>query len=183
MSRTLLLFLLCLVRYASAQEIVLNLPVDSLTHLVTFSKTVACPGFSKSVLFTRANRLISAHFSPLNGECHSSDESSGLVEGTGRSYFDLILPPSSVTHPIKMWYTVQVTITEGRYTYTINHFKVERAGPELPASYMREGPIEAFLLAHYSNSILWSLTQQERRAVQSEVEVFLSYFNHYILYD
>jgi hypothetical protein len=161
---------------ASAQNRALDLPLDSATHLVTYSGVVQRPGAPEAELYALAKRWFTAVFSIPNGESVSFNEAAGTMEGTQHRYYDNTIGGSAVPQTSILWYTVRAAVKDGQYSYTISHFRLAKY-PGNPTPYLPTGPIEAFILAQPANHILRDLTEQQRQHIKAAVENFLLNFN------
>ena len=160
----------------SAQDKPVDLPIDSTTHLVTYSGVVERPGVPKAELYSRAKRWLTGAFSVPNGESISFNEAAGTVEGTQHRYYANTVGSSAVPQTSILWFTVRVAVKDGQYSYTISQFRLAKYAGN-PTPYLPAGPIEAFILTHPANRILRGLIEQQRQHVKATAENFLSNFN------
>lgn len=162
--------------FASAQNKPVDLPLDSTTHLITYSGVVKLQGVPRAELYVRAKRWFTAVFSIPNGESVSFNEAAGTMEGTQRRYYDNTVGGSAATPASILWFTVRVAVKDGQYSYSISQFRLAKYA-ENPTPYLPIGPIETFILTHPANRILRDLTEQQRQHVKDAAENFLLNFN------
>lgn len=157
-----------------AQEALIELPVDSTTRLVTYSRVVPLPGVSKKLVYERAKFWLTVVFSPLNGESHVFDEAAATVQGTGRHYYDINVAslPTNYYY-FKVWFTVRVQASEGQYKYVVDHFRIENS-TDRPPPYVKDGPVESTLLRLPANHLIRDIVLDERKAVEVVSNNFLS---------
>jgi len=172
----LLTFLFGARSFASAQNRAIDLPLDSVTHLVTYSGVVQYPGASKAVLYSLAKRWFTAVVSIPNGESVSFNEAAGTMEVTQHRYYDNTIGGSAATPVNILWFTVRAAVKDGQYSYSISQFRLTEYAKN-PTPYLPTGPIEAFILTRPANRILRDLTDQQRQHVKDAAENFLLNFN------
>ncbi|QKG54997.1 DUF4468 domain-containing protein [Hymenobacter sp. BRD67] len=161
----------------SAQDKPVDLPVDPITHLITYSGVVERPGVSKTELYALSKQWFSAFFSIPNGESVSFDEAAGTMEGIQHRYYRNSIEGSAMTSTIILWYTVRAAVKDGQYSYVINQFRLAKYG-ENPTPFLPAGPIEAFILTHPANRMLRDLIEQQRKHVKGAAENFLENYNY-----
>jgi hypothetical protein len=131
MKKILLLFLI-LPCFLKAQEI--NLPVDSTTNKVSYSEVVPVPGISKDDLYVRGREWFAKTFVSAQAVIQMDDKAAGKIIGKGVGYgtSSFMLTTSRFT----IFYTVSLTVKDGRYRYEITDFYFQNP----PSQYMRDPP-------------------------------------------
>ena len=97
------------------------LPVDSLTHKVTYQGVVQVPGASQAELYSRAREWFAATFGSSKTVLEMDDRVSGKLIGRAYAQFDFS-SGFGAPLPWAMWRTIKVEMKEGRYRYTITDF-------------------------------------------------------------
>lgn len=127
-------FCLCLSLPVAAQTPA-PLPVDSLTHKITYTGVVLVAGASKAELYSRAREWFAATFGSSKAVLEMDDREAGKLIGKAYAQFDF----SGVfgqSLPWAMWRVIKVEVKDGRYRYTLDGFglggSIEHPGESKP---------------------------------------------------
>jgi hypothetical protein len=96
-----------------------NLPIDPLTHLITYTELVKVDGsLSKEKLFSKAGDWLDAAFRYSPGAIQSDDSNAGKI----------VARESMMINDVSYHYTIVIYIKDGRYKYVFTNFY---AAPQL----------------------------------------------------
>lgn len=132
LSLPLFLSIVCLIVQAQ------DLPIDSISKKVTYQEVVKVDGASKNELYARAREWFAKTFKSADDVLQMEDMANGKLIGKGCNYQS------------KVFYTVSVSVKDGRYRYEITDFYTR-----IPASQYSRGfdlTIEADLNSKYSKN-------------------------------
>ncbi len=120
MKKILLIFLLAPVGlYAQS----ITLPIDSISHKIDFTEVVKVDGASKDDLYIKAREWFAKTFVSAQKVIQMDDKDAGKIigRGTARGVESSFLSPVSFT----LYYTVSITMKDGRYRYEITDFEYQ----------------------------------------------------------
>jgi hypothetical protein len=97
-----------------------NLPYDSLTRKVVYSEVVQVDSASKNDLYLRCRAWFAKTFLSANNVIQMDDKEAGRIIGRAatKSSFVYFL----VNFKFTLYYTIAVTIKDGRYKYELSDF-------------------------------------------------------------
>jgi Domain of unknown function (DUF4468) with TBP-like fold len=123
--KTILLLLLCICAFCSHAQVLDEdaVPRDSNTKLITYSSVVQMPGATQAELYARAKLWFVQAFSSAKDVIQADEKEAGIVQGTG--WREISMKAGKGTVPLKLWYTVRVSVKEGRYKYEISGFQTQ----------------------------------------------------------
>ena len=118
------LLLLCALSFATvtarAQAARPLLPVDSLTHKVTYQGVVQVPGASQADLYVRAREWFATSFGSAKAVLEMDDKEAGKLIGNAHGeYMQRFMGRES---PTTLWRTINIQVKDGRFKYTISNF-------------------------------------------------------------
>jgi hypothetical protein len=99
------------------------LPVDSITHLVTYEAVTQVPGATSEVLYKRALDWFNTNYKNPTEVIRENDVGKGIIVGKPR--FRIYNPPDkegTKTDAGIVQYTITVGIKEGRFKYELTEF-------------------------------------------------------------
>jgi hypothetical protein len=143
--KKLFLIALLLPLFAKAQDTTAmpKLPVDSITHLVTYQQIANTPGINKADLYSKAREWFAVSFKAANNVLHMDDKENGKLIGRG-SFSDIYnMTVNGMTVPVQyiIEFTINVTVKDFKYRIILSDFEFKDSASSLPT------PIETY----YSN--------------------------------
>ncbi|WP_400194089.1 DUF4468 domain-containing protein [Hymenobacter sp. B81] len=152
------------------------LPVDPATKLVTYTAVVQVPGASQNELYARGKVWFVNTFNSAKAVMQAEEKDAGLLIGKG---WTGIVKKGALGIPMeeKLWYTVRLSVKEGRYKYEIYQFKTE-----LPASSSNPTPeasaVESYLVREVKKGDpFYKLVMQGRAQVDAEATKLIESIN------
>lgn len=146
------LLLLCLLAGGlRAAGQVSPLPVDSLTHKVTYQGVVQVPGATQAELYSRAREWFAVTFGSAKAVLEMDDRTAGkLIGRENGGYMQHFLGQDT---PVTVWRTVNIQVKDGRFKYVFTGFAtgdidalarpVELA--MVPAAYDKNGALRPYM--------------------------------------
>ena len=180
MKHLLLLVLLVISMAATAQESkkdkvqkpqpvpeLVSLPIDSATHMVTYSAVVPVPNATKDALFGRAQLWfatpqVSAHMA------QTIDSAASIMVGQGVS--EVILRSlGSMWEHVQLFYTVKLSVKQGRYKYELTDFYFQEY-PTHEAPQPIPVAVEAYVFppGRVGRSNTWDIKHQQQLRIEAE---------------
>lgn len=100
-----------------------TVPIDSITNKIDYQGVQRVDGVSKDELYIRAREWFAKTFVSAQAVIQMDDKEAGKIIGKGvaRSSFVMLLTPVSYT----LYYTVSITVKDGRYRYEITDFMAQ----------------------------------------------------------
>ena len=126
MKKTLLLLLFFYSLQAAGQ--VSPLPLDSITHKVTYQGVVRVIGASQADLYSRAREWFATSFGPDKAVLEMDDRQTGKLVGNASSTFFMAGGSGSAV-PMLVQRRIRVEVKDGRYHYTITDFTLSSGQP------------------------------------------------------
>lgn len=153
--RLLLPLFLLTASIACAQKPEAALPVSAETHLVDYTKVVEVAGATKSELFARAKVWLAKSTTSAKSAIEAEDKDAGVLVAKGYQIVDGF---GGLDAPAKLWYTVKITVKDGKYRYNLTDFKYDWS--TIPYQYaskqMQPEPVEGLAFATRRNGTLTS---------------------------
>ena len=123
-----ILALSCLMSLSSiaqknAAPVPVSLPLDSITHLVTYEKVVPVQGASREVLYKRALEWFNAYYKNPTEVIRENDVEKGRI--TGKPRFKIYNPADkegTKTDAGTVQYTITLAVKEGKFKYELTEF-------------------------------------------------------------
>ena len=157
----LLLACYCLSFKVAGQTVWKNpLPVDSVTHRVSYSGVVEVPGATKAELYSRAREWFANTFGSSKAVLEMDDRESGKLIGNANAETSIDYGGILGTAPTRLWRTIRVEIKEGRYRYTFTNFDMGA----LSGLQAEAHPIEAWFKP---SSLIYNKDGSPKRAAAS----------------
>jgi hypothetical protein len=101
-----------------------KLPIDSVTHRITYAEVVQLPGLSQAELYTRAKLWFAEAFKSGKQVIQTDDKEAGVVQGKAWTSVEVhFLNDDQPASVMGLWYTVTLTCRRGHYRYEITEFK------------------------------------------------------------
>ena len=133
------------------------LPVDSITHKVTYQGVVQVPGASQAELYSRAREWFATTFGSAKAVLEMDDREAGKLIGNANGiYYQRFMRKDVET---TLWRTINVQVKEGRFRYQITNFATgigvsqDKAYPVelgfIPASYDKSGNLKPYMASMY----------------------------------
>ena len=116
--KRLLLALLLLPFISVAQEV--KIPIDSASQKISYSGVVKVEGVSKDDLYTRSREWFARTFKSAKAVIQMDDKAAGKIIGKGYAEGSYVVLISAMK--FDMWYTVSITVKDGRYRYELSDF-------------------------------------------------------------
>ena len=171
MKNLILLLLLFIVFNSCAQKHSANppvLPIDAMTHRITFSDTVSAPGISKDILYTCLKKWFIDNSPTENTTLQSSDRDSGVFIGKGKfTKYCIIKDPSGAEHPIdfRVTYSINILVKNNASYITLKDFigtagEEDHIGAEITSMYKA--------IKYYQSK---KMTEQDKQVSQSLIDV------------
>src|SRR5580658_2201183 len=122
--------LLCLgfCLFASAQDQPLHLPVDSMTHLVTYGGVIKTARTGQE-LFNRTMEWLDTAFRYSSSEIRVADPQSGKI--VSRQTVQVFVSGAPLA-PLNLIYTLTAFIQDNGYQYTLTNIYYDRIGAGVP---------------------------------------------------
>ncbi len=144
---------------ATAQTVdSLKFPLDADTHRVTYSEVVPARGTSQPELYTRGKLWFAGTFTSAKDVLQVEEKDAGILQGSG--WQTIYTQVMGATAPDKLWYTVKITVKDGRYKYDITDLRLDSN-----TSGTGTTPIEAFLFVEHKNKTLRNITLSRRALI------------------
>jgi hypothetical protein len=149
-------FFLCFT--AGAQSLKNPLPIDSVTHKVTYQGVVEVPGVSKAELYSRAREWFANTFGSAKAVLEMDDKEAGkLIGNTNGTYLQRFMGSDVAT---VVWRHVNVQVKDGRFKYVFSDFAtgVDKTQAEarpvelaiVPASFDKAGNPKPYMASMFA---------------------------------
>jgi len=123
-------FLLLLSAQAHAQQLA-QVPVDAITHFVTYSAVVTTPAISQADLLARTRVWANAIAVPAKPPLLVNEQGTDVVVVIGTQVLNTGYFNTSAT-PQTLYYTATIAVRKGRYQYHLTDFVFETPGTTPP---------------------------------------------------
>ena len=117
------------------------LPVDSTTHLITYTGVVQVPGATQAELYSRAREWFATTFGSSKAVLEMDNAAAGKLIGHAYAPFEMAFGLGH-TAQYAMWRQLKIEVKDGRYRYTLSDF--EQGGPVETPNANRQ-PLETWL--------------------------------------
>jgi hypothetical protein len=116
-----LLVLIFLLPFATSAQPAL--PLDKKTGQVIFTGDVDAKGVSQPELYLRIKAFLNTYTSGENSIKLLRDDASLI---SGNTFTDVIINDGTTTERQRLWYTLVVELEEGRFSYELKDFSLQR---------------------------------------------------------
>lgn len=146
------LLLLCLLACSlRAAGQVSPLPIDSITHKVTYQGVIQVPGASQAELYSRAREWFAVTFGSAKYVLEMDDRTAGKLIGRENGGYSQRIFGQDVV--VTLWRTVNIQVKDGRFKYVFTNFAAgdseALARPVelsmVPAAYDKKGVLRPFM--------------------------------------
>lgn len=124
----------------------ITIPVDPVSGTITYSEVVQVPGASQAELYIRAKEWFVINFRNPASVIQVDEKQDGVLIGKAWQDNSSFAMLSWVTDS-RLWYTVKITVKDGRYKYELSNFMEQTVPTRLDIRPSDPYPIESYALA------------------------------------
>jgi hypothetical protein len=136
------------------------IPFDPATNKILYTEVVQVPGTSQTELYTRAKLWFASTFKSAKAVVQADEKEVGVIQGS--AFQSISVMALGMPSRVRLWYTVKMTLKDGRYKYEITDFQVQ----DNPSQYNLNPELvlaEGYIDTYQKKGIRLSIARSARR--------------------